>query len=367
MPSSSKLSNPKDSYQGRFRYLDVIRGFAFLSVFAAHWGGAQWLYSLFQYTFGANEGLHAGVVIFVVLSGFCIHLPQAKRMPNVDWVGNKIFWKQYIIRRLIRIFPVYLFGCILGIISLCWNAEESNIFLRFVAGISFIFAWVPYGAPVGNEVLCIVQVLCWIYLAYPLMCFGRIRGGWKLVFGFSTLLYAVAMSMAYLGIEPTWAGRSIYALLIYWVLGAISAECWCRYGKTISLKGGGLLVGVAFLLYVGFCHYVNIKGSHYLKSLILALWSAGLLFYVASAESRKKSDYNWLTKTMSFVGKISYSLYVVHWPILVVITLLITQYGVGNYFLIGKLLPVILVFIVAYFAYRFIELPSYRLAKKTVV
>jgi peptidoglycan/LPS O-acetylase OafA/YrhL len=367
VPLSDELYKQKDFYQNRFQYLDVLRGFAVLSVFLTHWGwgGVDQLAWLFQNTFWANRGLHAGVIMFIVLSGFCIHFQQAEAEHNVLANHNIDYWKKYLIRRFFRILPVFLFGCILGIISLCWNAEESFIFFRSVAGFSFVFAWAPYGAPVGNEILCIVQVLCWIYVAYPFMCLGKIIGGWKLVLGFAALFYAVAMCMAYLGIDPTWAGRSFYALFIYWVLGAISAEYWVSYGRTISPKRSGLLIVVSFLLYIGFCHYVNIKGGHYIKSFILALLCAGLLFCVMSAEIKRKSEYTWITKAMSSLGEGSFSLYAVHYPILVVTAYYAAQCKIGNMHAAGySLISVVMVIAATYFTYRFIELPSHKLAKK---
>ena len=83
-----------------------------------------------------------------------------------------------------------------------------------------------------------------------------------------------------------------------------------------------------------------------------------------SAESRKKREYNWLTKAMAFIGEMSYSLYVVHFPILVITSLFIAQYNIGTFLLIDRLIPVVLIFTVTYFTYRFIELPSHRPAKK---
>ena len=355
-------------YHNRFRYLDVIRAFAALSILLAHLSREDQLTWLFRNTFWANGGLHAGVITFVVLSGFVIHLlhPPLSLLPpaNTYSVSNKTFWGKYMIRRFSRILPVFFFGCFLGVMSLYFGHEPVNPFLSVIYGLSFIYPWVPLGAPVGNEILCIVQVLCWIYVAYPLVCFGKMRGGWKLVLGFAALLYTVAMCMAYLGVDPTWAGRSFYALFIYWVLGAISAEYYIKHGNFINLKWGGLLLVISFFLYVGFCHYINIKGSHYIKSLMFALWNAVFLFHVMSAESKKQREYNWLTKAMAFIGEMSYSLYVVHFPILAITSLFIAQYSIGTSLMIGRLITVVLVFTVTYFTYRFIELPSHRLAKK---
>ena len=95
-------------------FLDVLRGVAILWVFLAHsvgmsYGGTlpQWGPGwtrnfgearlpavLFPLTYG-----FAGVAIFFVISGFCIHLSFLRGRPG-DWQG-------FFVRRFFRIYPPY--------------------------------------------------------------------------------------------------------------------------------------------------------------------------------------------------------------------------------------------------------------------
>jgi peptidoglycan/LPS O-acetylase OafA/YrhL len=99
----------------RFYTIDIIRGLAALSVLLTHWGGLTEKYAD-QFTkkiililqvpinlIWQGGGTHPGVVIFIVLSGFCIHLSVEK---NIKQIKNKYFWKIYYLRRSIRIYPV---------------------------------------------------------------------------------------------------------------------------------------------------------------------------------------------------------------------------------------------------------------------
>ena len=112
----------------RFNHLDVIRGLAALSVFFVHWDGSikpialykhqdnellfDIIFQVFKSILWANEGLHPGVVAFVVLSGFCIHLAQSSK--DIAFPKEKQILGKYFLRRFIRIYPVFLFSLALG-------------------------------------------------------------------------------------------------------------------------------------------------------------------------------------------------------------------------------------------------------------
>lgn len=122
----------------RFLCLDAVRAFAALSVLLSHWGNwtapimrpsgtFDWAVdaaqSFFAKTAGAPGGLHPGVVVFIVLSGFCIHLPVATDPSRTASVGD---WDEYFRRRMLRIAPVYWFASILGIVAL-FLANRSGL------------------------------------------------------------------------------------------------------------------------------------------------------------------------------------------------------------------------------------------------
>ena len=120
-PEAASLAKARRRYVS----LDIIRGFAAFGVFGGHLVGylpegsfplsvlasvVVGMGALFQ---GPGD-VHWGVTVFIVLSGFCIHLPVASAPSLSDQRG---FWRVYAIRRAIRILPVYWVACVLGVVA----------------------------------------------------------------------------------------------------------------------------------------------------------------------------------------------------------------------------------------------------------
>ncbi|MEY2792014.1 MAG: hypothetical protein RJA76_6 [Bacteroidota bacterium] len=101
----SKLKSNSNEY---FSQLNGIRFFAVLLVLVDHWFAEQLPFPLG----------HLGVVIFFVLSGFLITriLFQNADDCRKNKVSYLIKIKNFIIRRALRIFPIYYGICILGIL-----------------------------------------------------------------------------------------------------------------------------------------------------------------------------------------------------------------------------------------------------------
>lgn len=80
--------------------LDWMRAFAILSVVLTHYFDfiAQVLLSTIWLS-----GVHPGVLIFIVLSGFVIHYPHAIKLKKTS--NYLIDTKSFITRRFIRVYP----------------------------------------------------------------------------------------------------------------------------------------------------------------------------------------------------------------------------------------------------------------------
>ena len=123
--------------QQRYYSLDIVRGMAALSVLLTHWGGWTFYFTdsttkhvivffqnIFKFSLWNGGGIHPGVVIFIVLSGFCIHLPLAAS-PNL--IAQSGFWRIFTLRRSIRIMPVLFIALLLGIISLLVIGSDNSL------------------------------------------------------------------------------------------------------------------------------------------------------------------------------------------------------------------------------------------------
>ena len=99
---------------GRSERIDELRGFAALAVVACHLavsaydgapnlGGAPWPWLGLALGFG-----YLGVPLFFVISGFCIHLPQARALAAAGPALASPAWRRFFARRFWRLYPPYL-------------------------------------------------------------------------------------------------------------------------------------------------------------------------------------------------------------------------------------------------------------------
>jgi peptidoglycan/LPS O-acetylase OafA/YrhL len=325
-------------------------------------------------TFWAGGGLHPGVIIFIVLSGFCIHLPQAMHPERQERGG---FWKYYAWRRFMRIAPLYWFAISLGVASLVlanllshgqgaemgypvWHPLKVLLTYTFLSGFSSPFV---DGSVLGNGIMATVTVEAALYVLYPFILSFRLRTGWPGVFALSGILYAFAAALAYVGFNPTSTERSLFAFFFYWWLGAFAVEllAQARAKNNLGFWKWWLVIG-SFGVFLLFSHNVHFKGSHYLKSLMLAGNAALLLYVWVGSENKGGLPIGRLRKGMAWLGERSYSLYAVHFPIITITTGLFTISGVRSWFP-NHLVSLAAVLAVTFLSYKYIEYPSHQIAK----
>src|SRR5262245_2302746 len=122
-----------DRSPARLTGIDMLRGAAALWVvvyhafgsFVPHEEGALWQ------RIAASPVLlgFTGVNLFLVLSGFCIHLPLAMRMRDGELprLEHGRYWK----RRFVRLYPAYaaamVFSLTFGVVSWMWLNNDYSI------------------------------------------------------------------------------------------------------------------------------------------------------------------------------------------------------------------------------------------------
>ena len=154
------------------------------------------------------------------------------------------------------------------------------------------------------------------------------RVSWTAVFLIVLLVYLANLSWLFVSkTDPSWIGRNIFALLLYWSIGAFSVDICSQEKSKHRFRASALLAG--YLAYSVISHYVNFKGSHYFKSIALAVLTAYLLGLVFQREHEKPLKGN-IVRTLSKIGERSYSLYVVHSPVLSMLALIFVGLSVNN-------------------------------------
>ena len=358
-------------------FLDPIRGIAILLVFLFHsltaafgrdelpWG--PWFrdfhvphsfVALFPVTFG-----WAGVAIFFVVSGFCIHL-SFSRQPN---------WALFFRRRFFRIYPPYLavllfFAFLFPMTRLHFSADETAVGqLLSHAGLydNFSALW-QFGI---NPSFWSIAVEVQLYLLYPLLILMVSRFGWRrslvaLAVLEITLRLADGVLFTARGAGlPVWVSGSPFIYWFSWSLGAFIAERHIR-GESLPVPRS-LIYGLAVLA-VGTS---LIKPLFNLPFVLFALLTTAVVAKLLHHSDRPFPLPNALRNHLRQVGLWSFSLYLLHQPLLWIIPRIIARTMPGAHIhplliFFGGVASWVFIVPVARLSYQYCELPSIAFGKR---
>jgi peptidoglycan/LPS O-acetylase OafA/YrhL len=344
------LNSAAPTLPRRLDSIDFLRGAAALAVVLCHvvsshsgvWhqlARAQhpWLNWL---SVGAGYG-REGVALFFVISGFCIHLRWARQNVGPNSSGSRVpfwdFWK----RRLHRLYPPY-FVALCFSMAVAWlqlrtsgraelSFDTSGGLLRdFLVHVPMLHGLHPdYDYRGGNNVFWTLAREEYFYLAYFPLLWLRQRWGIVWSVGLVGLISAVVpllASAAWGRSGPgTWEGIAHYALnsknsaaalWIQWCLGMIAVEAFCSGRQLPAWSRAWFLVPVWATAAV-LADLARLWPFVPAVSWGMAFWT--LINACAEAEGRGRWPlHSRLVRWLSFVGGFSYSLYLVHRPLLIV-------------------------------------------------
>ncbi|MER8479346.1 acyltransferase [Mesorhizobium sp. M1163] len=273
----------------------------------------------------------AAVIVFFVLSGFCINLPQTLRRAHTLDV-----W-QFYARRFIRILiPAALATCLYLVFSVDTSYPNYSVL------------W---------SVICEAVY----YLLYPALLFVSSRIGWSLLVVFTTLvvfIVALANGAPLLASGNAYTALGLWTWLVglpCWTLGCWLAENRSRFPlvgwRSIWLMRGSLFALTVILRIVKF-HAHGVLASNIVTLNILAfvvvVWIGLEVRYL-----RAQPPPRWL----EWAGKWSYSLYLIH-PLAVSIAIASVNTSLWLHWV-----TVILGFMLALVFYYLVERPSHFLAQ----
>lgn len=377
----------------RYHSIDIIRGVAALSVVISHLikylsvdlsnlfdRGCHVYLSIFEWFF-SNQfqgSVHPGVIMFIVLSGFCIHLPIAGAYERIEESG---YWWQYAVRRLVRIVPVYWLACLLGVITLLvwkslstdmswphWLYSDGSISLgAIVRKFLMLDPLLPVGpVGLGNPALRTVATEVALYALYPCVLFILLKKKWLGRVIVLLVLYVVSIGIAALPMGSAWAYESVPRFLVWWTVGAYAADFYKDNKEwSSSMYGWGLTAVLGVVMFLA-NHTLSFRGSYYITVPLLALFTASLLASLLSAEHCGKIQDNVVIRVLSGLGVRSYSLYAIHMPILGLYALRLSESSMPHSVVLADslLIPFCLMFAATEFCYRYVEMPSHHAAKR---
>jgi peptidoglycan/LPS O-acetylase OafA/YrhL len=309
----------------RLASIDFLRGLAALAVAFGHAviaapyadvGGA-W----FEQVCLAIKWISAtGVPLFFVISGFCIHLGQA-RHEGLDAFRFVAFWR----RRIWRLYPTYLVvlcGSIglLVVMALTGTGEETlarypEPRTQWIAADALVHAVMLHGFhPVfdqgaANPPFWTLAREEYLYLMYPAILVMRRRLQWFVVASLLAILTIVIELLApSITSSPGWAAllvSSAPALWIQWHLGSVAADAYRGAIRLPALFQQARWIPAWLLL-----AYVAPFST---------VWLALAYFTLVNACVRREAEERWWTsapaREIGRVGAWSYSLYLVHHPV----------------------------------------------------
>ena len=342
-----------------FPFIDGLRAIAIAAVVAYHLD-PRWL-----------PGGFAGVDMFFVISGFVVSASVADFDAGNAWA----FAARFYARRVRRILPALL-SCLVVVAILCvlfvppaWLNEGSahtGLFAMFglanfelaASGNDYFSPRVDFNPYTHAWSLGVEEQF---YLLFPLPFLLWLRGGrWRKA---ALAGFAVA-GLASLATAAWWHAhgdqlRAFYLLPSrFWQLAAgvllYQAFATGRVARLAGARRTGLLVVSALLLGAGL---LATREAHapWPDGLASVLGTAGIIAALLAAPASNPAIRLLSSRPMRYVGLLSYSLYLWHWPVIVLM-----RWTTGIDAPWQKLAALAVASAMAVFSYRWVETPLRR-------
>lgn len=356
----------------RYDYLDALRGWAILGVILTH---AASLAGVKGYPRLVTDAAGNGVLLFFVISACTIFMTLTRATDReARPIGN------FFIRRGMRLFPVYWFGIILytvvyGLGSRGWRDGPDlwhyplHFTLTNLLAPQTMSSVVPGGWSISCEALFYLTVPVWFYFARGLrsalaLLVCLMIGGVLC----TTVLRHIAGPEVFAAIDPREMKQFWYRLLpsqlgtfgfgiALYFLAFRSPALMTHLQRRI--EGLSLLIGGVAVLALATFHKIPAVPSQFsfgLGFMMVALALAAVPFRLL------------VNRSTIWVGRISYSAYLLHFLVIKQLSLAMPQGAQGPFLYCAALfllcLPITLVG--AWLGYRYLEMPTTRLAARWV-
>ena len=299
-------------------FIDLLRGLAILLVLMFHavstafptehlqWGGGLFpdfnvshsFLLLLPATFGWS-----GVAIFFAISGFCIH--------NSYMRERELGVTRYLIKRTFRIYPPYF-------ISVCFFSfwfvlnGHRDLFHNFLFHVLLIHNFSSdyfYGI---NLAFWSIAIEFQLYILYLPLIFVTKEFGWKptIVLAFfleSCLRAAEAYQLMRFGKISTWLAGCPFTYIFSWSIGALIADVGGR--NTFRFQNKLIWAPVMIVMGIG---SQFVKPASTFSFMIFSMSSAMMILHIQYHNFRS----NWRIGALVSLGVVSYSVYLIHQPII---------------------------------------------------
>lgn len=284
--------------------LDSLRALAVFLVINTHWLGGFWKF-----------GQH-GVMIFFVLSGFLITYILLDVAENSKNKLKSI--RQFIIRRALRIFPIYyLFILFFFLAGLPFMQDNFIWFVTYTSNIKyFLLGEFPEGLFSHLWSLAVEEQF---YLFWPfLLLFIRTRF-LPIIISVLVIFGGLSRIFIYLYGNDIFDSNFAYTLTTSYfdTLGIGALLAFFLYNKTIKLETmKPIKIGILALFFWGAYIVLSFMEVKYFRlffmNLLFALSTASFILFLIAAPKGNVINRIFKLNVFIFIGKISYGLYLYH-------------------------------------------------------
>ncbi len=376
-------------HSGRIEVLDSLRGVAAMQVVFNHFLIVFPLFFEATLHLASNQPLmaklmvytplhilwagHEAVIFFFTLSGFVLSLPYVNR--------NPLFYRPYLIRRFCRIYipfftlislSLILYKRGLGFFAIpgvsCWtNSFFSKTItwremLKIYTGFDDIYTYnlAPTVWSLNHEMR--------ISIVFPFLANMVVKLNWRENLGMGFLLAALGGGLINEKILSAGELNRTFFYTSFFIFGALLAKHRDWVLGAIGKYNGGLrtlFLASALILYnIRWSGLVEEKSSFSpVGHEVFCDLSVGLasLYFIGASLGWKLNKKNFVQGTFLWIGKISFSLYLIH-PLILFMSIYYFRHFLP--IIISDFLGLSFAIFVAWLFYRWIECPSTQLGKK---
>jgi peptidoglycan/LPS O-acetylase OafA/YrhL len=318
---------------------------------------------------------HYAVNLFIVLSGYCLMLPVIKNDNNL---GGSL--KEYFIKRSIRILPPYYLTLIISLLLIstviggptntAWSLSVPVTTTSILNHI-FLIQHIPTD-PGINYVLWSVSVEWQIYFLFPLLIlafnkYGNVTTSVAVAVATTLIMFLLSFTTIYIGA----GGISIHYIALF-CFGMLAAQLSdSPYVKDFVAKTKDYQIVFVLLLSLMLTVVVKKIGNMGDMKDVYSDLLFGIIigcFLIALALGKLMFAYRFLSISfLSKIGIFAYSIYLIHAPILQLITVFIIipfQLSPPYSLLVFYLLGIPLIIGISYVFYLVAEKPCIAILKK---
>lgn len=370
------------SSSDRLNSIDVLRGVAALAVVATHiphhthggWRQHPFVFPGFLIDYG-----WLGVPLFVVISGFCIHLRAAK----YKLTSASFSWRRFWVRRFYRLYPPYLAAIGFSLLFAVYLHDAYDVAQAWpgdlLTHLALVHNLTEYAGGLGNGSFWSLGMEEQLYLLYALLLVLVTTVSWRAGLGCVMAVSVAWFALGLTGVQIVSWDAWPFQFWLYWTLGAFAVDAW--FGNIRLPKWCYSARVAAFLLLFGLVTrrecWELLMSTQFAKSswwlnpdmldgpIVSALDMFSTLFVFAVAffiiinyciERERTGGFNsvW-SRGLVPVGRISYSLYLTHLPVIYALQRVVPLGNSPLLWLVRYLIYVPVCLVVGFAFYQIVE------------